>query len=762
MSDEPIEPADEERHPAAPHDAAEPAAAKADQPSNSNSAESAPPDQQSTAEREEAERVEQFRSAQESLFAEEDADVRSARRERRAAAGNFRSVRSESYTEIGHAVIEEAYFGGGAARRPATAQGPVPADELRELCEVFARTPRHDVLLSELRRRRILVLHGQQGTGRQSTALFLLSELTGGKVHRLEPTADLAQLTAKSVAQNVGYLLEPATNGTAPETTVMHLDRLAALAAECGAHFVLVVEAVGATEALARSRYGFANPDAPTADVIDRHLRHLLAAESEQARNLIRAEARDPRALDALGLEELRPGEAAQLAELLASRHRAQITGDQLLAGCRTFVPDLVRSWFADLEGRPDARRNLAALRAAAFRIALAVYNSASYDVVAEAAELLAWELALTADPEAAPGRPLADDDLATRLAGARARMGTGTEQLAQCAVPVRTAAFQGERLSGAVLVHVWERHHNLRGPILRWLRLLGQERRTVIWMRAAVAAGLLASRDLPYACHELIAPMGSAQSARSQLFAATALDQAAKDETARPAVRSLVREWGRNGPPAARATAAFVHGYGRVAGSVSDSMRELRRIGTAHKGRYTAVASYNVVQLLGAAEPATVLGLLVGWLGESRREVVDLALVSVLRMAVSRTGDVWDEEVAPGLAPHEKWPLALGLVAADPALTEPLADAVWAALRTGRSTAAATKAVGGWMRRAGRDEALADALVGFLPQLINDQDDLDRLAHLVDELYQDPDDPLAAPVTDRLDDTLRQEREKI
>jgi hypothetical protein len=65
-------------------------------------------------------------------------------------------------------------------------------------------------------------------------------------------------------------------------------------------------------------------------------------------------------------------------------------------------------------------------------------------------------------------------------------------------------------------------------------------------------------------------------------------------------------------------------------------------------------------------------------------------------------------------------------------------------------------------MRRAGRDEGLADALVGFLPQLINDHDDLERLDHLVDELYQDPDDPLAHPVTRRLDDMLRQEREKI
>jgi hypothetical protein len=326
----------------------------------------------------------------------------------------------------------------------------------------------------------------------------------------------------------------------------------------------------------------------------------------------------------------------------------------------------------------------------------------------------------------------------------------------------VRTAAFQGDGLAGAVLVHVWERHHNLRGPILRWLRMLGQERRTVVWMRAAVAVGVLASRDLPYAFHELIVPMSSGQSALSQLFAATALDEAAKHEAARPAVRSLVREWGRNGTATARATASFVHGYGRVAGSVSDSLRELRRIGTAQKSRYAGVASYNVVQLLGAAEPATVLGRLVGWLGEDRREVVDLALVSVLRMAISRTGDVWDEEAAPELAPYEKWPLPLSLLAANPELAEQLADLVWAALRTGRASAEATKAVGGWMRRAARDEGLADALVGFLPQLINDHDDLDRLDHLVDELYNDPDDPLADAVTRRLDNMLRQEREKI
>ncbi len=734
-------------------------------------------EEQEAREREGREREEaRFRGARQDPFKDE-ADAAAAQ----GAADDYRAART--WTVHGRTyVLEDSMVRGGhfgdvynqlllRAAAPLLA-GPVPDEELRVLRDVHCEPDGYEAMRKALENFRVLVLCGEPGSGRSSTALRLLAGLTGGQVSRLDPGTDLTELPEDDVKERHGYLLEPDGAHTAGQPTGMHLDRLRSLLATRKSYCVLLADGIPAAD-LPQGRYGRPCPPPAASAVLRSHLQHLLEGRDDAVEAaLATADRADVR--QALGLDELRPREAAWLAELLAGHHREQDKLSEqgkleeqgklpeleqdLLARCRELVPRQVHAWFAGVDRASSLAEVLPSLRAAAFRIALAVFNGASYDLVAEAGELLAWELAVTLDPDSTPGRLLFADELEGWLLAARATLEHEQEAVGSAKVPVRTVRFLGDRLAPAVLEYLWARHHNVRGPVIRWLQGLCADPRPQVWGRAALAAGALAAKDYTHTFEELVPPMAGTSRVRQQMFAAIATDQAARSEAVRQAVKARVRDWGRGGGAELRRTAAMVHGFGRVAGSTAASLTELARIATWEDGMLLNVVGFSVVQLLGAGDRQVVLERIADWIEDDRRDRVDLGLVSIIRMAHTSTDDVRDPEVAGDLEPYGQWPLPIALVAAKPDLAEMVAYLLRRALETPRSREPALDAVADWAARAA-DGGYADPLVGFLPCLIGDRDDADRLRWMVRRLAHDPDDPLDRGVARRIWFSLEEER---
>jgi hypothetical protein len=637
--------------------------------------------------------------------------------------------------------------------------GPVPDEELRALRDVHCKPDSYEAMEQALKDLRVVALCGEPGSGRSFTALHLLDARTGGQVSRLDSDTDLTKLSEEDIKQQHGYLLELDGSGIA-HPSEMHLDRLRSLLAARDSYCVLLACGILAVK-LTHGRYGRPCPPPVARTVLRSHLERLVQGRGGAVETALATADRDD-VRGALGLDELRPQEAAWMAELLAAHHAEapseQLVERDLLARCQELVPRQVHAWFSGIDRGGSLAEMFPSLRAAAFRIALAVFNGASYDLVAEAGELLAWELAVTFDPDSTPGRPLFADELEGWLLAARATLEDERETVGFAEVPVRTVRFLGDRLAPAVLEYLWSRHHNVRGPVIRWLQGLCEDPRPQVWGRAALAAGALAAKDYTHTFEELVAPMAASARIRQQLFAAIAADQASRSEAVRQAVRARVRDWGRNGGAALRRTAAIVHGYGRVAGSTAASLRELARIGTSEDGSLLNLAGFSVVQLLGTGDRRLVLDRIASWIEDDRRDRVDLGLVSVVRMAHTSAVAVWDPESAGDLEPYGRWPLPIALVTADPDLAELVADLLRRALGIPRSREAALDAVADWAVRAVAD-GYADELVGLLPRLVADRDDADRLRWVIRRLVHDPDDPLEREIARRIWFSLEEER---
>ncbi|URM89228.1 hypothetical protein LUW75_03495 [Streptomyces sp. MRC013] len=662
---------------------------------------------------------------------------------------------------------------------PPAVQGAVPDETLGRLADVYCETAGYQRMKQLLRSCGLLVLTGEPGSGRTATALALLSELTGDRVTRLDPATAVHTITDDALQRGHGYLLElPPEDGTGAEPepdgadraprprrlTELHLDRFSGQLRAKDSYGVVLVESGALADRLLQGRYGAYCPPPSPAEVLHRHLRTLLRGEPEGALAEARALAAHEDVVRALGLDELRPREAARLADHLARHQKGELTRDQLLDDCGAFVRAQARAWFAGADRPGTLPEALPALNAAAFRIAVAVFNGSAYSLTAEAAELLAWELAVTLDPAHPVGRRLFGTHAENRPVVARSVVEDGELDLGAARVPARVVRFQGDALATAVLREVWHGHHNVRGPVARWLRGLCDDPRPEVWVRASVAAGVLCSWDWVYGFGELVRPLAALDGRVPRMAAATALAEAARDPRVQPAVAAVLREWARSGDAALVDTAVLAHGYVLPAGSVRSSLDALGAVVRAGDGAdpdLLGTASFSAMRLLASADPETVTHRLGHWLGDGRRALADLVLLTTIGTLTMRTTHLWGLTEVPHLEPHGARPLLLALLATRPELTAPLAALVRAALGTPRSGAPALEGLASLLRRAARDPETLRLVDGLLPPLATTPRDRDRLRGLLTGLVRDRDKPLDRAAAGRMWDAVAEGAER-
>ncbi len=201
-------------------------------------------------------------------------------------------------------------------------------------------------------------------------------------------------------------------------------------------------------------------------------------------------------------------------------------------------------------------------IRLAAFRIALAVLNDIPFDLVAEAAEDLTERILKARSPRRTPGRPVFARHREDYVANSRAKIVAGAVKFITATAPASLVVYSDDRLPLAVLRHVWSMH-NLREPLLSWLETLSNDPRPLVYMRAALAMGLLTSWDFSFTFHERIEPWArSPDDPRRRWIAAVALDEASRNDEVRPVVREMLEAWCDKGAFEQRWTGTIALGY--------------------------------------------------------------------------------------------------------------------------------------------------------------------------------------------------------
>jgi hypothetical protein len=661
---------------------------------------------------------------------------------------------------------------GRGARTPKS--GSIREDYLVRIRARYVAVPDYEPMYTTLTERHLLVLYGQSGTGRFTTALRLLDELAMGQVSRFDDNQDIESLTAGDFENGCrGYVIELAGDKGAA-LTGSRLDKLRDLIGE-QCYCVVITEPDDLSDG-GLDGYAVAY-EAPDQEVLlRRYIAEEVRADDDAGlEGRLNELAATPPLKKALGPAP-RPIEVAEMARLLAEYARQNIDLDEVESRANQLVQRQVVEWFSGLSRMRSKKELDEALRLAAFRIALAVFNKSPYHLVAKAGVDLANAfIKAVSKPDEPPS--LFSDDQARRLPACRAEIVDGLLPFGQVQLPVGLAKYVDDRFPVVLLSYVWQHHHNLRAAMVTWLRKLSDDPRPTIWVRAAQATGLFCSFDFHFAYTEMIWPAADSDSEKfeqQRLFAAVALDQAAQDERMNAAIRNRLRHWRRQGSVAEKWTAAATLGYDLGRRSIKSTLEELRVLGTPSEqqsaldeesgSELVRISAYSLANLLAFGEVEPILQRLTDWTGSERRSLRELAWramlyliglhgfdLDLLRLSAGR-----DERPLPRAL--EGWPLLLALQEEDPRFTKQIADLLRWGLRGRRGDFVARYLFGPWIRAAENDAECLHALVCFVPHLVHDEADASRLRYLTNRLRHDWSDPLNDKAATLLAAAIRKE----
>jgi len=630
------------------------------------------------------------------------------------------------------------------------ASGPVRGDYLEQITAWYAGAPNDPEIRSTLTRRRVVVVRGMRESGRTTTALKLLAEITSGQVSWLAAES-LPDVGGDGIEAGRGYLAElRSPDHRLDEAT---LDRLSETLRQKKAYCVLLPLAgtSGNGTVYMHDHVAPAKGSVVTAR-IEAAWRQAREDEAEfhKATTVL---SRNTQLWDLLGADP-GPAEEAWLADVIIRLADGICDWEQALASWSDLIDRRIEGWLADLPQGVDLHRNRAPVEEFALRVSLAVLNDSPAHLVAEAGELLAFELFTTANPRLEPGRNVFAQIDEHRMAATRARLRDGVLWFGDASVPAKLMAYRDDRLPVRLLAAVWSDRPNLRRPILAWLQKLSQDRRPDVWMRAALAIGLVTSWDFAYCYHEAIAVWSDSEDVKQRLVAATALNQAARAENTRAAVNTVLRAWARADKAEAMWTAAVALGYGTS--DVASVLRLIYRIGVWKDGELVLIASQSVADLFLRGWFAEVVSAVDGWIGDRRIDARFLGLLTVLRLGdlrVRQIPAIGDLPVPPTARAtlddpsRADWPLLVVLASVDGELGHRLVECVWQALSSTLVSKSMRDEIGDWIRAAEKSAELLAPLCAFLKALIDDEDDAARLIDLVETLVENLDEPLAAPV---------------
>ena len=699
------------------------------------------------------ERKDQFADAIEDPLADALGGASSRAGESQAYRSWIRTVRAAgaaAFVGGGTIGVLNITTGSGTYDRRGQAPGPVRPEFLMELENRYVPPVGYEAFVTQLSNTRLLVLRGAPGTGRTTTGLRLLARLADS-VARFGPDIDLRTLTAADFEPQSGYLheLSPGSVPPAPAQVDLLRDHLA----ERDCYLVFIAP----HDIRQRDSFDGCIADCPLPDpeevfrqAVEYEISRLPGQEETLRQVTANARPGGPQT----------PAEVHWLVAHLVSTAATSRPAVDLDLLNSDLAARYVSAWFEPLAGLPATAEGDEQVRLASFRIALAVLNDSPFDLVAEAAEELAVQILVTRSPRRTPGRPVFARHREDYVANSRASMRPGAVKFITATAPATMVAFDDDRLPLAVLRQVWA-VHNLRDPLLSWLESLSNDHRPLVYMRAALAIGLLTSWDFSYTFHERIDRWAWSKKPRRRWTAAVALDQASRNSEVAPVVREILEAWCEKGSFAQRWTGAIALGYDLGLHDPDKTLKELRKLGCWKDGKLVQMASWATARIfvLGGVKP--VIEALRAWLDDDRRLVRHLGLVAVLRIADMKVGELEEQfdltDASAGgrwtrLAIRKRWPLLVALADEDPGLLDPLADLVRQLTRSAQADEASAATLKRWMRAGKKDPTCIGPVGRFLALLGDDESDRERLLHILRSLRRDRDEPLPSAIADRFE----------
>lgn len=599
--------------------------------------------------------------------------------------------------------------------------GPVPRTVLDRIRETYVEPGRYDEIRQRLSTSKVVLFQMRGGSGRTATALRMLDQMCGGRVHKLDPDEKLKTLQGKDLEENHGYLLESLDPDQAHDLRTFQLDRLGHLMDERAARMIVIVDE---SISLRRVDIGHLLVDdlgaVPPENLLRSHL-------DDRAGVLDRPEVQEI-------LEELTDLTPRRELERLALLLRDVADGLLEIGTVRERFSHASQSeceeWF-DQQTDIDQR---------AFAIALAVFNEEPVQVVSQAASMLATDIKRVEIPRRVDrAQRLFTVPLRRRLQDAKAELVDTTMDTTFGRVPVATARYLDGRYPLWVLQRLSEEYEQAHEIVREWLLQLGASRSEPVRIRAGMAAGLLSVHDFPGIYHSMIEPWALSGDANARWAAVAALTIPGQHPDLERAVSEVLKRWNQRRRPAAlRVTAARALGT-TASMSPAACLRLLRQAARYANWDIAYAIGESISDLLVRVDDrCQVYDALVRWTDEEeyplRRETALLAVLIASSYLII--------EVDTGT---EKWPALVWDAHTNEAHRERIVLLYSRMLQAAEYSLRGYSALRGWTRIANKDPSLRTPLAQLMHDIGEKSGELESLRFYLESWRDERDGPADA-----------------
>ncbi|MEO3859347.1 hypothetical protein [Acrocarpospora sp. B8E8] len=596
----------------------------------------------------------------------------------RDARSNFSSAQVHAGKVVGGDEITYITMTTGQAKLQLFA---LPQEDL-ELDLAFVDPPGGAQVAAAANARRLVIVRGRPGAGKFALTLHVLLRLALGPIRRLHPETDLSTLTLTGLGAG-GYVLADLTAEATARLRSFDINRLAAELTDEQRLIIVISDDARLPEL---DRYIVEARPPELMDVLNAHLIRRLGSSSAaplladpEIASLCQARLRDSTAYEAFRLAALIADEEPPVVATVRDRLRADDGFD-------------LAQWFSGLGD----------LETQTLAIGVAVLAGEPYALVAGASEALCRRLE-PADQPPKPTNPFGPTT-SIRLRRLNAHLVSSTMATRHGAtVPGQVVRYQDRTRALRLLLHVWDEYDEIRPKFLTWLRLCPRSEVPTVRVRAAIAAGLLATRAFDHIRSTIISPWATAPTSELRDAAASALGVASDDPALRGAVRGLVSAWAADtSAPRLRATAARAWRVKIENDGCADVLKLFDELGGSAEPAVVEAICESVTEMIEYDDSmfaADAITLLRKWMADPNRSVTgQLAFLLAAADLVRQL-------------PGGTWPALLDIAAADAALAREI-GAAWAkVLNSADMNQAAKEVLAEWARAVDQNAAARLAL---------------------------------------------------
>lgn len=434
--------------------------------------------------------------------------------------------------------------------------GQVIAATVDKVHQVYVQPPTYEQTVARLQEDHVIILYGQRGCGKWTTAIYLGTELCNSQIIEVTPNVDLSQFCDNlSSQQQVCYVVDSLQAEAAESLTrallVMLKNRLSA--SKVNSYLVLCIDSEVRlpTDQLQPFLTNWTSPT-DRQQMFHQHFKYYLpeASTVEQALGLI-----DSEPLSDFLDGHVSPGEIDKFCQAVADWMVAEeqdING--ILERLESYVYHTVQEWFEE---------NSEDLFLVAMMIATAAFQGMTYETISEAAETLQQRLVeLTGQSIAGSGKLRTRTALLTQLRAhaKRTSMTTPVGRITTEAIYFDNLAFQP-----LVLEYVWS-ELGIGRELVEWIMTYTSANNHEVRSMSAITLGQFSKYNFTYVFERAIRHLAKSEIFQERYAAALALGVPIWTPELAPLVISQLHHWATlNTNPHLQQTAAVA--YGDLAG---------------------------------------------------------------------------------------------------------------------------------------------------------------------------------------------------